>query len=143
VSDHVVLDTSVASLAIRGDTRLAQYSAHYREGYAVLPLQAVAELRYGTVLAGWGEERLEDLERYVTRNLVAVPNDDIAHQWARVSAFARRMGRRLEAGDAWVAATAVYLGLPLLAHDLDFVDLAYPGLDVVCYAPRRASAGGP
>ena len=50
-------------------------------------------------------------------------------------AHARVVGRRLEADDAWVAATASLLNLPLLTHDKDFRDLGYPGLTVICHAP--------
>ncbi len=47
---------------------------------------------------------------------------------------ARRKGRRMEAGDAWIAATAVLYAAPLLTHDADFVGLDIAGLDVVCHA---------
>lgn len=55
--------------------------------------------------------------------------------WVELSCHAARRGRRLEAGDAWIAATAVRLQRPLLTHDADFRDLDYPGLTVICRAP--------
>lgn len=56
--------------------------------------------------------------------------------WARVITHSKAIGRRLEAGDAWIAATALHRGIPLLNHDLDFVGLELAGLDVVCYAKQ-------
>ena len=46
---------------------------------------------------------------------------------------ARRTGRRLEAGDAWIAATAKMLDAPLLTHDKDFSPVACPAITIYCY----------
>ena len=32
-------------------------------------------------------------------------------------------GRRLSVADAWIAATALYLGCPLATHDRDFIGI--------------------
>lgn len=101
----------------------------------VLPFQVVAELRFGALRAGWGQRRRAGLERYISRGMVVPYTDELAVAWARVTLHAERIGRRLEAGDAWIAATAVHLDLPLLTHDADFRALNYPGLTVVCHAP--------
>jgi predicted nucleic acid-binding protein len=46
---------------------------------------------------------------------------------------AERAGRRLEADDAWIAATAIHRRLPLLTHDRDLIDLPINGLTVVSF----------
>ena len=46
---------------------------------------------------------------------------------------ARKAGRRLEAGDCWIAATALLLDAPLLTHDKDFDTKACPSLAVIRY----------
>jgi len=53
--------------------------------------------------------------------------------WARVSVLCRKQGRRLEAGDAWIAATAADREITLLTHDRDHVGLDVPGLNVISY----------
>ena len=64
-----------------------------------------------------------------------VPYDlRLARVWARVIAHSKATGRRLEAGDEWIAATALHRGVPLLSHGHDFVGLELAGLEVVCYA---------
>ncbi len=44
---------------------------------------------------------------------------------------AQAAGRRLEAGDGWIIATAVHRGIQLLTHDRHMVRLPIPGLAVV------------
>jgi predicted nucleic acid-binding protein len=46
-------------------------------------------------------------------------------------AHCKARGRRLEAGDAWILATAVHRRLPLATHDADHLDLAIPRLKVI------------
>lgn len=58
----------------------------------------------------------------------------LAKIWAKVGAQCKRNGRRLEAGDAWIAATAIHRRIPLLTHDRDYVGLEIDGLQVISYA---------
>lgn len=130
----VVLDTNIASFVVRRDSRLDRYRVHYDGQVVVLPFQVVAELRFGVRLAQWGPRRRADLERFISGCVVAPYSDGLASVWAELMLHAQGIGRRLEAGDAWIAATALHLGRPLLTHDTDFTRLAYPGLTVVCFA---------
>jgi predicted nucleic acid-binding protein len=38
-------------------------------------------------------------------------------KWAEASASARRNGRPIDAADAWIAATALQYGVPLVTHN--------------------------
>lgn len=58
---------------------------------------------------------------------------DLAKIWAKVATHCKQAGRRLEAGDTWIAATSVRYQIPLLTHDRDLVGLNYPGLHVISY----------
>ncbi len=58
--------------------------------------------------------------------------DELGRTWARVMTQASRGGKRLEAGDAWIAATAVLSKAPLLTRDTDLVGLPIEGLQIVC-----------
>lgn len=53
--------------------------------------------------------------------------------WVRISAHLRsereRVGRRLNTGDAWVAATALLLECPFASDDHDFSDI--PDLELI------------
>jgi predicted nucleic acid-binding protein len=74
------------------------------------------------------------LEQFLLEFDVVMFTDDLAHRWAEVIYDARQAGRRLEAGDAWIAATARLLGAPLLTHDRDFSPEACPSITVYCHA---------
>ena len=135
MSDEVVLDTTVASLLLRPDERLELYREEMDRRRLVLPFQAVAELRRGIRMAGWGSARAAVLDRLLQKAIVHNVSQQLIEAWVEISCHAERRGRRLETGDAWIAATAIRLQLPLLTHDADFRDLQYPGLTVICRAP--------
>ena len=60
--------------------------------------------------------------------------ETVGRAWARVMDQSIRARRRLESADAWIVATAVEYGVPLLTHDRDLSGLAIAGLSVVCCA---------
>lgn len=79
---------------------------------------------------------MEDL----IRKFLVIPYDfEMAKVWARVNAQCKLIGRRLEAGDAWIVATAVHRQIPLLTHDLDQVGLDLESLNVISYAADNQS----
>jgi predicted nucleic acid-binding protein len=74
------------------------------------------------------------LEGFIAQFVVVPYTFELAQTWARLMTHARRAGRRLEAGDAWIASSAACYGVPLLTNDRDFVGLEFEGLHVVCRA---------
>jgi predicted nucleic acid-binding protein len=52
--------------------------------------------------------------------------------WARMRALLAEAGRRVNANDLWIGATAAALGLPVITQDGDFQPLAgVAGLTVI------------
>ena len=94
----------------------------------------MAELRFGALNRRWGAARRLALETFIDSLEVIGYTDELASRWAYVMVESRRAGRRLEAGDAWIAATAHLFGVPLVTHDRDFADKAIASLTVVCLA---------
>ena len=45
------------------------------------------------------------------------PEPSTCTRWAEVRAEAQRGGRKIRTGDAWIAATALELGVPILTHN--------------------------
>jgi len=60
---------------------------------------------------------------------------DIARLSGRIRAQRTRIGRPIERADAWIAATALDLGLPLFTHDHEFYGI--DGLRVVTLLDRH------
>ncbi len=137
--DAVLLDTTVVSLLHpkkKGNPLGAKYEAHMTGKVLALSFQSVAELWSWAEENGWGEKQRAGLDEFLRRFLVIPYDYELARVWAKVSAYCKRNGRRLEAGDAWIAATAVHRSIPLLTHDGDHVGLKMTGLEIVSYVEK-------
>jgi len=134
--DTVLLDTTVASLLHpkkkNSDLR-AKYEPHMTGKVLALSFQSVAELWAWAEERQWADRQRQGLDDFLRRFLVIPYDYELAQVWARVVALCKSRGRRLEAGDAWIAATAVHRKIPLLTHDGDHVGLHVPNLEVVSY----------
>ncbi len=130
-----VLDTSVARLLYAASPLLPAYSVHLQNTKPVISFQTVAEMRYGALKSNWGAERRRKLEAFLASLQVIEYTDELANRWAEVMLQARTAGRRMEAGDAWIAATAALLNAPLLTHDKDFGIEALPSITIHRYIP--------
>ena len=136
----VILDTNLVSAlmpkVVATRTLLDVYRAELVGKRYAVSLQSVAELLQGAELASWGEQRKEVLTRILGRMIVLSPDEPTARAWSSLRVHARRTGRALSEGDAWIAATSVRWALPLITHDRDFRALDFPSLQVVCHAPE-------
>jgi tRNA(fMet)-specific endonuclease VapC len=125
----VVVDTGVFGARLTPSGRLL--AARYRpilEGRPVaVSFITVAELRYGGRLAGWGPQRLQRLELEIARAEVVWPGPVLAEAYASLRAWCVRaghgLGQKEHEADRWVAATAVWLQVPLVSHDAIFADV--------------------
>jgi predicted nucleic acid-binding protein len=132
----VLLDTTVASLLHpkkKDHTLRAKYESHMQGQILALGFQSVAELWSWAEENNWGAKRCDGLTMFLHKFLVIGYDADLAQEWAKVTTYCRRIGRRLESGDAWIAATAVRYKISLLTHDGDHVGLNFPGLHVISY----------
>jgi predicted nucleic acid-binding protein len=97
----------------------------------------VAELHGWAEERRWGAQRKADLERFLSAYAIHLPDLDLCKLWATVTVSARRAGRPIAAADAWIAATALVYGVPLVTHDpRDFAGVA--GLRVLTEASASA-----
>lgn len=92
----------------------------------------VAELRYGALVAGWGEQRRHQLEQSIAATTVVPISDALLTAAAELRHGCRLVGHALHepihANDLWIAASAVHIGAPLLTADAAFDDV--PGLSL-------------
>lgn len=118
-----VVDTNVFGAEIV--RRTGDLARLYRPVLLGRPLfisfQTLAELRYGAHLRRWGRHRLQRLELYIARAEVVWPQDDLVEAYVDLRVRCQRSGHALAQrdhdADRWVAATAIWLGIPLVAHD--------------------------
>lgn len=129
----VVVDTDVVSYLFKGDTRAEAYRQHLQGKTLAISFMTVAELYQWAYVRNWGEQRLTRLEERL-RSYVVVPYDlDLCKQWARICAERQKLGKPISVQDAWIAATAVRHGCPLVTHNSeDFASIT--GLTIVSEA---------
>jgi tRNA(fMet)-specific endonuclease VapC len=121
------------SFLFKGDTRAEAYRQHLQSKTLAVSFMTVAELYQWAYVRNWGEQRLARLEERL-RSYVIVPYDHkLCKQWARICTDRQRLGKPISVQDAWIAATALRHGCPLVTHNGgDFADIA--GLMVVSEA---------
>jgi tRNA(fMet)-specific endonuclease VapC len=132
----ILLDTSVASLLHpkkRNHILRAKYQPHMQGQILALSFQSVAELWSWAEENNWGSTQRDGLTIFLQRFLVISYDTDLAKAWAVISTHCKRVGRRLESGDAWIAATAVRYRIPLLTHDRDHIGLNITDLHTISY----------
>lgn len=116
--DFVVIDTDVVSFLFRGDSRSQFYLPYLLNHRCVISFMTLAELEFGVRRANWSDERRSSLFDWLHAHLVIFnQTTELCSIWAALRVEAERKGRALASSDAWIAATAVLLDVPLLTHN--------------------------
>jgi tRNA(fMet)-specific endonuclease VapC len=126
----VVVDTNVLSYYIKGDSRADLYDQHLEGQRLVISFQTLAELKFWRKRDGWGAAREAALNKQLDGYQIIYPTASTCELFAEARASAKRAGKPIAAADAWVAAIALELEIPLVTHDPnDFAGVA--GLEVI------------
>jgi predicted nucleic acid-binding protein len=125
----VVVDTGVfgARLTPAGHELAFQYRPLLAGRPAVLSYATVAELRFGATLAGWGTRRIRRLDDELAQVPTVWPGPSLTAAYVDLRVWCSRSGHGLahkdHEADRWIAATARWLDVPLVAHDAIFKDV--------------------
>jgi len=133
VTETVVLDTDVLSFIAKADTRASLYEGDMANRTLCVCFQTVAELRLWALVRHWGQTRQSELDALLKRFIVLRYDFPMAQHWAQLTADRRALGKPIECGDAWIAASAIRHGATLLTHNgKHYADI--PVLNVVSHS---------
>lgn len=113
----LVIDTDVLSYLYKKDTRAALYRPRLDNPPFIISFMTLAELRRWMHERNWGVARRYSFETYLAQYRVVFADDELCELWAQAMDSARRNGRPISSPDAWVAAVALQLGVPLVTHN--------------------------
>jgi tRNA(fMet)-specific endonuclease VapC len=129
---RLLVDTGVfsASLSRRRRQQFEGKVALMAGNQIFLAAVTVSELRYGALVAGWGEARRDLLEASIRATTVVPVTDNMLTKVAELRLACRTAGHplhdRSHTADLWIAASANHIGAPLLTADAVFEST--PGL---------------
>lgn len=117
----IVIDTGVFGANLGQSPLVALYNPIILGRKAFISFQTAAELRYGALLRNWGPRRMRDLEARISEAETVHSGPELIETYARLRVECERIGHALAQrehnADRWVAATALRLNIPLVAHD--------------------------
>jgi predicted nucleic acid-binding protein len=113
----IVVDTDVLSFLFKNHPIGRRYDPELAGRVALISFMTVAELERWTLQHRWSEQRLHWHRHYLSRFTVVPSSPDLCRKWGEVMVGAQAAGRRIECADAWIAATAVLYGAPLVTHN--------------------------
>jgi predicted nucleic acid-binding protein len=116
-SDDLVVDTDVVSYLFRGDTRAELFVPILSDRTLTVSFMTVAELDRWAISRDWGPPRMAALEGFLRRFALLPFSRELCRRWAEAMDGARRQGRPIQTADAWIAATTLHLGVPLVTHN--------------------------
>ncbi|MFM9904085.1 MAG: PIN domain-containing protein [Pyrinomonadaceae bacterium] len=112
-----VIDTNVFSFYFKDDSRWELYVPHLEGRFLFLSFMSLAELELWSLSGRWGTRRKSRLAKSLRRYAVQYSSPEMCRLWAETMDNGRRIGRPVGIADAWVAATAMFLDLPLITHN--------------------------
>ncbi len=115
--DRCVVDTDVVSFLFKGDSRMDLYRPHLTGALMVISFMTVAELDEWAFIHNWGLARRARMDAFLDQFVIHPSDRALCRAWAAVRNQARRRGRPIEGADAWIAATALVHGIPLVSHN--------------------------
>jgi tRNA(fMet)-specific endonuclease VapC len=118
-----VLDTNIVSYLMKSHSLAEAYRSHLQGNVLAISFMTVAELFEGAFRARWGERRRAALEFGLQSYMIVPYSAEICRRWGQVRYERRR--QPISGEDAWIAATALVQGAPLITHNpSDFQGIA-------------------
>jgi predicted nucleic acid-binding protein len=129
---NALVDTDVVSFLFKGHSSASLYLPDLEGRKLGISFMTLAELDRWVIQSRWGEARQQRFRQYMEGYVLVPYSRELCQKWAEITLAAEAVGRRIECADAWVAATALHHGLPLITHNRgDF--LGVPALTIISH----------
>jgi len=128
-SVQLIADTNVVSYLFNKSALGFEYAELIDCRNVGITAHSIAELRTGAVIAQWGERRLNELLRFLEKFAHVPYTKEMAQVCGGIRGHRTRIGEPIDWPDAWAAACALWLDVPLVTHDRDLEGI--PGLRVL------------
>jgi len=115
--ESVLVDTDVFSFLLKGDSRRRHYQPYLERRRVCLSFMSLAELKRWALQRSWGATARKKLTDALGHYVIVPFDAPLADAWAQIAVHRQRLGRPIECGDCWIAATAVRHGIPLVTHN--------------------------
>lgn len=112
-----VVDTDVVSFVFKNHPLADLYRPILAGRALAISLVSFAEIEYGMEYNSWGSPRRNLMYRFLARFTLLPPDRDTAVIWAKTKNACDRKGRPITMADAWIAAAALQLNVPLITHN--------------------------
>lgn len=117
-----VVDTDVTSFLFKNHPLASAYQAilvgrPLAFSLTTFSLTTLAEIEYGMEAKNWGAARRDLMRPFLMRFTLLLPDAETARTWARIKSVCARKGRPITFADAWIAAAALQLNVPLVTHN--------------------------
>src|SRR5450759_3905579 len=112
-----VVDTDVVSFLFKSHPLAPAYQTILASRPLAVSLITLAEIEYGMEVKNWGANRRDLMRRFLGRFTPLLPDAETALLWARIKSAREKIGRPITFADAWIAAAALQLNVPLATHN--------------------------
>jgi tRNA(fMet)-specific endonuclease VapC len=130
----VVVETDVISFIFKNHALAPPYQAILADRSLTVSLITLAEIGYGMEAKNWGARR-DLMSRFLSRSTPLPPDIDTANRWSLIKSGCQKKGRPISFPDAWIAAAALQLNVPLVTHNASDYE-AVDGLTILTVKPR-------
>ena len=112
-----LIDTNIFSYWYKGHELWKKYAPELHGSSLYISYITQGEALLGAEQRRWGAARIRELKEALAHFEVLEHRVEIAHLFAQITAGEERHGRSISFPDAWIAATAMAYGIPLVTHN--------------------------
>ena len=116
--EEAAIDSNAYVAIQMGDEGVMQAIISFKT--LVLPVVVLGELTYGALASGRPEENQKRVSEFARDCTLLEVTEAVSNRYAEIRLQLRAVGRPIPDNDAWIAASCVEAGVPLITRDSHF-----------------------